>query len=897
MTPERWERVAELYRAALERPAGEREAFLTQACGADDELRREVESLLAQEDRSFLERPAWEVAGKMGRDAPVARLESVPAADQAQTAQRAVSTNAGQGNMVGQTVSHYRTLEKLGAGGMGEVYEAEDTRLKRRVALKFLSVAADFSPPPGDADRKTAATPPGEVKRPATPEALARFEREAQAASALNHPNICTIYDVGEHDGRRFIVMELLEGQTLKQALASGPFEMERLLDLAIEMADALDAAHQKGIVHRDIKPANIFLTTRGQAKILDFGLAKLTGAEADFTQAPMATEDRPHLTSPGTVMGTIAYMSPEQARGEALDARTDLFSLGAVLYEMATGKPPFAGATTAVIFTEILKADPVPPSQRNPEVPAELDETILKALEKDRELRYQTAAEMRADLKRLKRDTSSGARVGQQLRPEPSGDTGARLRGGRLRKAGEFVAVLPFANLSGDPEMEYLSDGIAEGIMNSLAEIPKLRVISRGSVMRYKGKEVDAGAVGRELRAWALVSGRMVARGDNLSISVELVDTLSNAHLWGGQYTRKMADIFAVQEEIAAQVAENVRPRLTGEAGKRPRRRAPKNSEAYRSYLKGQFHLWKVTPAGIKRALECFEEALREDPAYAPAYCGISTAYAHAAMFGFSPERETAPKSRPAIERALQLDDTLAEVHACLGVWKSWYDWDWRASEREFLRAIELNPNDARFHGWFAVCLLSPLGRGEQAMREGATAEELDPLTPLVAAWQGLNCLYARRLDEAEAEFRKALDLDSNFWFALMGLGAVYLLAGKLEAAAQTGEKAVTLSGRSPRAVSELCGAYATMGRRQEATKLLQELVERSKFEGFSPAEKARAYARLGENQAALDCLEEACEQRSSWLIYSGVSPAFDSLHGDPRFQDLMRRLGMPAA
>lgn len=779
-----------------------------------------------------------------------------------------------------ERLSHYRILKKLGSGGMGEVYLAEDERLHRRVALKVL-------PPEGaDQDR------------------LKRFLREAHAASAINHPNVAVIHEVSEApDQVPFIVMEYIDGDTLEKRLAAGPLPVDEIVELGRQIADAMDEAHSKGVIHRDLKPSNVMLTSRGHAKVLDFGLAKLLTEELTDTDATRLKSE------PGLVLGTIPYMSPEQALGRSVDARSDIFSLGALLYEMATGQRPFAGRSPSEIIEQIVHAAPKAIGRLNYDVPPELERIIRKCLEKDPASRYQSAREIVVDLRTLKRDSSPGV-----IRPERRS---SRFRAAILavtallvtaavvaavwhfrdrtdsRPTIDSIAVLPFANSSKDPQNEYLSDGLTESIINSLSQLPELKVMSRSTVFRFKASDADAQNVGRQLNVRAVVSGRVSQIGDRLIVAAELVNTADGAQLWGEQYSRHMSDILAIQEEISREISEKLRIHLSGPEQQRMTRRPTDDPEAYQLYLKGRYYWNQRTASSLQRAVTLFRQAIEKDPRYALAYVALAESYVVLPEYAGAPAHESMLQARAAAQQALDLDPSVAEAHATLSLVES-HLWNHAAAEAQMKRAFELKPNYATAYHWYSLHLRR-LHRLDEALEAIMTARELDPLSPIINLAVGVQ--HYTRGDYAQAirEYDSVLSLAPDFAWARTYVGRVHVTAGRCREGLEHLRAGADRAERAREALGWLAYGEARCSNRSDAERIAAELEQRFNAGRGSAMSLAVSFVGLGDLNAALDTLEKGYAARDGSLIDIPAEPEFEPLRGDPRYRDLMRRIGLP--
>jgi serine/threonine-protein kinase len=864
MKPDRLQQLDSVFQSAIDLPPEARPAFLDAACANDPELRSEIESLISSHEASggFIEGSAADVAALL-------------------LAGRALT---------GKRVAQYEVGGLLGSGGMGEVYQATD-RMGREVALKVLA-------PRLVADRQH----------------VMRFLQEARAVLALNHPNIVTVYDIGEADGTYYIASELIEGETLRSVLARGALPLDLVLDVACQACTALAAAHEKGIVHRDIKPENVMLRSDGYVKVLDFGIAKLTERFAGPRRTAGAGAGEQAETVAGLIVGTTPYMSPEQARGAAVDARTDVWSSGVLLYEMLSGANPFAGGSTAEVLARILERAPAPLAERVQGVPEELQRIVSRALAKDPDGRYPDMASMLADLKALRQELEFGEKIRRlhatgEARPAgPAPRRRLAVAAGAaivlLAVAAWFtrplfrspdigsVAVLPFVNATEDASLEYLSDGMTESLINALGNLPDLAVKARSMVFRYKGRDAGPQEVATELGVEAVLNGRLERRGDRLMLSLALANGVDGDHLWGERYDITMGDLVAVQSDMARDIAERLHTRLSGEEAERVAQAYTASGEAYQLYLKGRYHVQKVALPEVQTGIAYLEQATAIDPDYALAYVGLADAYRTASAADVAPA-QVVPQAKRAAERAVQIDDTLASAHTQLAMLATWYDWDAAAAERHFRRALALDPDDAEarlFHGH----LLSNQGRHEEALREAERALALEPFNSRYSALTGQFLVHAGRYDDAIARLQATLALDPRHVLAHLFISTAYVGKEMYAQAIAEAEATIELTRRRMSHPIGILGyTLARTGDSAGARALLDELLAATKTRYVAPYSIALIYNGLGEREKTLAWLERGFEARDHKMNLLKVDPKWSNLHGDPRFRDLVRRIG----
>lgn len=852
MTPDQWRRIDAIFEAALERAPSERQAFLDEACNGDSVLRANVESLLAA-DAEFLEFPA---AGEVARLLDRRR------------------------SLAGQTLGRFRVGARIGEGGMGHVYAGTDTQLNRKVAIKVIS--------PELTSQRGAAQ---------------RFRQEALSASALNHPNIVTVFEMGEYDGHSIIVTELIEGETLRARIRRGPIPLAEARAIFRQVAAALDAAHAAGIVHRDIKPENIMIRADGLVKVLDFGIAKSIASDPHAETGP--------VTTPGTLIGTIGYMSPEQLRDLPVDARSDIWSLGVVLYESLAGTSPFQGATTSDRLAAILREDPPPLSGYRDGVPARVERAVGRALARNPDDRYQRVADFAEDLESTEPAELNADRPVRFTRRRGGALAAlvavlaigvgilwtANRDAAALKAPIDSLAVLPLVNAGGDSARDYLADGLTESLINDLSELPSLKVASRSSVFRYKGKEVDAGATAEDLDVAGIVTGRVAQRGETLVVSVELTDARTNAHLWGKQYARKPADLLQIQQEISRDIAEELRVKLSEGQQKRLTRPPTANAEAYDLYLKGRYYWYKSSPAEFRRSAEFFQRAIDIDPTYAPAHAGLSYYYGFASAMGLIPPEDGWRKAAAAAATARKLDPLLPDDENSLAAGALYLRRDWAAADGHFRSAVTMHPDDAEGQNHYSAALAFR-GQFDAALDRTRRAHELDPLSVRFNRHHALILYYARRHPQAVEQLNKTLDLDPNDITSHELMADVQAQQGMHEKAVQSWQRALELSGRGEtgkvvaRTFRErgFDAARHALGRSQ--LELLEQRVSRG---DYVPAMSfVRAYLRVDDHEKALEWLSRAVGERNRLILEIGVDPAFDRLRSDRRFQAVLQNVGL---
>jgi serine/threonine protein kinase/Tfp pilus assembly protein PilF len=858
MSQQRNNKIDQIFQTAVAAPPENRPALLDRLCADDAELRNEVEALLKADKQAsgfFTKVVSKSAAQLIEKDSP----------------QFAAN----------EKISHYRIEREIGRGGMGEVYLAYDTSLNRPVALKLLS--------------KHLTT---DIQR------VRRFRQEALAASALNHPNIITVYEINEDGDRPFIATEYVNGVTLRTQIRGKRLSLSMALDIAIHVATALVAAHEAGIVHRDIKPENIMIRPDGLIKVLDFGIAK---------HGPPPHEEESWVkTATGAIIGTAAYMSPEHARGLVVDARTDIWSLGVILYEMISHRLPFPGKTPADRVAAILEREPPSISSRQSNLPDELDGIIRRALAKDRDKRYARVSDFAQDLRKVRATlaeqpafrfnlpTTKGASyfskrmiaVAAILLVVMSVGAALYFRSRNQRAAIESIAVLPLVNTEGSADADYLADGITENVINSLSQLPNLKIISRNSVFRYKGQEVDVKKVRDAFNVNAALTGRLTQRGDDLLVTLELVDTRDESHLWGGHYSRKLAEVGALENEIFTDIAQQLRTQVSGSPRQSLSRKYSDNPEAYQLYLKGRYHLLKHTRDEIQLGIDYFRRAIDADPSNALAYTGLADAYMVEALPGESRPSELLPLAKAAAAKAISIDTNLAEGHVVLGYVVFFYEWNWSAAESEFRRALELDPNNADAHQSYGD-LLSYTGRHNEALSESRRARELDPLNLRTDVLEAGTLVNAGKPDEALARLKQTLELDPNYWFAHQWVATAYIEKGMFAEAILEARKALETQGVSSRPTALLGYALAKSGKHSEAQTELNKLLKLSQARFVSPYNIALIYSALEQRNDALAWLERGYNDRDPRMVFLKIDTKLNNLRSDPRFQDLLRRVG----
>ena len=855
MRPERWQQVKAVFYSALALPTDQRDGFLAVTCQGDDSLRREVEALIHSHEQtgSFIDSPAYKVAAQM----LAGNKEELDA---------------------GQSLGAYKIISVLGAGGMGKVYLAHDTRLNRKVALKVL--------PPDLIDSH---------------ERITRFEQEAQAASSINHPNIITIHEIGAEGDLHFIAMEFIEGETLRSRLQTRPIEIGETLNIGTQIAAALDVAHRNGIVHRDIKPENVMLRDDGLVKVLDFGLAKLTQTKDHFPVDTEASTRAQARTTPGAVMGTVAYMSPEQVRGLEVDARTDIFTLGIVLYETLTGRLPFEGPTPSDIIASILTSEPAPLEEH---IPLEMQRIIKRSLQKKVDERYQTTKDLLNDLKSLQRRLQLQAELGVHLSEGIGADhktpfSEAKTKSGEhspisTAQHANSIAVLPFTNMSNDDENEYFCDGLAEELLNALAKIEDLRVAARTSSFSFRGKNLEVSQIGKILNVKTILEGGVRRSGNRIRITVQLINAANGYHIWSERYEREMQDIFDLQDEITLAVVDALKVKLLGEEKAAVLKRGTKNTEAFELYLRGRFHYNKRTAEEIRKAIKLFGDAIQKDPTYALAYAAVAESYNTMTAYPYLSPKEASPQVKAAAMKALEIDPTLAEAHTALATYFATYEWNWTDAEREFKRAIELRPNNSSAHFRYGLQYLAATGRNDEAIAELQKVLELEPLSRIAGANLAAVYMFAGENKRALEQAKKTYELEPDFLTGRYFLGVSYNANGMYDQAIALSEEHLKTYPESQLFLRIVGYAYAKAERQREAEKVISKFREIAESCYVMSYWVATIYAALGDKEKAFAELEKAFAEHDWEFHRLKVDPFMESLRDDPRFTDLLRRVNL---